>query len=139
MLLFEEIYLKVNLSFLDCEPGQLTSKSIQTRVLCSTGACCFGPVRQRCVLPQNRIITPSQHHIVDVSVEQVAALSSQNELPVPSLDLDSLPPSNSTFVPAGPTRNFSETSTNTIQAPVPQYSSDDPWNTNTRVVNGPSN
>ncbi|THU87977.1 hypothetical protein K435DRAFT_730276 [Dendrothele bispora CBS 962.96] len=73
----------------------------------------------------------------DVSVEQVAALSSQNELPEPNLDLDSLPPSNSTFNPS--TRGYNQTSTNAIQAPAPQYSSDDPWNTGTRVINGPSN
>ncbi|KAJ8469126.1 hypothetical protein ONZ45_g16999 [Pleurotus djamor] len=49
----------------------------------------------------------------DVSIEQVASLSSQNELPEPKLDLDSLKPSTSTFV-----------------APVPTYhrqNTIDPW------------
>ncbi|KAL1674036.1 hypothetical protein EV122DRAFT_269814 [Schizophyllum commune] len=54
----------------------------------------------------------------DVSIEQVAALSSENSLPEPTLDLDSLVPSTSTFYkPASPP----------IASPAPAYSSFDPW------------
>ncbi|KAL1701925.1 hypothetical protein EV121DRAFT_262592 [Schizophyllum commune] len=54
----------------------------------------------------------------DVSIEQVAALSSENSLPEPALDLDSLVPSTSTFYkPASPP----------IASPAPAYSSFDPW------------
>ncbi|TRM65617.1 hypothetical protein BD626DRAFT_398892 [Schizophyllum amplum] len=57
----------------------------------------------------------------DVSIEQVAALSSQNTLPEPSLDLDTLQPSASTFYkPISPP----------ISSPAPAYSSFDPWNPN---------
>ncbi|KAL0572803.1 Sorting nexin mvp1 [Marasmius crinis-equi] len=71
----------------------------------------------------------------DVSIEQVAALSSQNELPEPVLNLDTLPPSTSTFM-SNPT---TPGSTNTVRSPAPAYSADDPWNTNTRFVSPPSN
>uniref|UniRef100_D8Q1I6 Sorting nexin MVP1 n=1 Tax=Schizophyllum commune (strain H4-8 / FGSC 9210) TaxID=578458 RepID=D8Q1I6_SCHCM len=51
-------------------------------------------------------------------IEQVAALSSENSLPEPALDLDSLVPSTSTFYkPASPP----------IASPAPAYSSFDPW------------
>ncbi|KAF9266966.1 hypothetical protein L218DRAFT_1074801 [Marasmius fiardii PR-910] len=73
----------------------------------------------------------------DVSIEQVAALSSQNELPEPSLNLDALPTSTSTF-----SANLASPN-NTIRtpapAPTPSYSTDDPWNTNPRFVTPPSN
>lgn len=52
--------------------------------------------------------------VVDVSIEQVAALSSEDALPEPALDLDRIQASNSTFtVPTVPIRQ------NTL----------DPWNT----------
>ncbi|KAJ7091376.1 hypothetical protein B0H15DRAFT_883656 [Mycena belliarum] len=70
----------------------------------------------------------------DVSIEQVAALSSQNTLPEPALDLSRLPPSASTFSPANYRQNGAG-----IRAPVPAYAADDPWNTNSRVVVAPSN
>ena len=54
--------------------------------------------------------------LVDVSIEQVAALSSQNTLPEPTLDLDKLQTSTSTFVPSP----FRQPSLR------PGYS-DDPW------------
>ncbi|KAJ7043606.1 hypothetical protein C8F04DRAFT_1072694 [Mycena alexandri] len=66
----------------------------------------------------------------DVSIEQVAALSSQNTLPEPALDLSRLPPSASTFVPT----NYRQNSVPGIRAPVPAYATDDPWNTNSRVA-----
>ncbi|KAG6909029.1 hypothetical protein DXG01_002303 [Tephrocybe rancida] len=66
----------------------------------------------------------------DVSIEQVAALSSQNTLPEPALDLSQFQPSTSVFLP--PTPNYRQDSSNTIRAPAPAYSSDDPWNTNPR-------
>ncbi|KIK61749.1 hypothetical protein GYMLUDRAFT_73257 [Collybiopsis luxurians FD-317 M1] len=69
----------------------------------------------------------------DVSIEQVAALSSQNELPEPTLDLDSLQPSLSTFAPPSYRQD------NTIRSPAPQYSADDPWDTSARYVSAPPN
>ncbi|KAF5383512.1 hypothetical protein D9615_003614 [Tricholomella constricta] len=66
----------------------------------------------------------------DVSIEQVAALSSQNTLPEPALDLSRLQPSTSAFVPPAP--NYRQDSAQTIRAPAPAYASDDPWNTNPR-------
>ncbi|TFK39780.1 hypothetical protein BDQ12DRAFT_711883 [Crucibulum laeve] len=71
----------------------------------------------------------------DVSIEQVAALSSQNTLPEPTLDLDRLKPSTSTFSP--PVPNFRQNSTATIRSPAPAYSSDDPWSTNPRLTAPP--
>lgn len=65
--------------------------------------------------------------MVDVSIEQVAALSSQNTLPDPTLDLDRLQPSTSIFAPT-PTAYRRDT-TQTIRPTVPAYS-DDPWSTN---------
>ncbi|KAG7093699.1 hypothetical protein E1B28_007354 [Marasmius oreades] len=69
----------------------------------------------------------------DVSIEQVAALSSQNELPEPTLNLDALPISTSTFSTNTANPN------NAISSPAPPYSTEDPWNTNTRFVSPPSN
>lgn len=54
-------------------------------------------------------------------MEQVAALSSQNELPEPSLNMSALPPSLSTF-------NAAHDVDNTPHSPAPAYASDDPWN-----------
>ncbi|KAJ7504358.1 hypothetical protein B0H11DRAFT_1981877 [Mycena galericulata] len=71
----------------------------------------------------------------DVSIEQVAALSSQNTLPEPALDLSRLPPSASTFAPV----NYRQNSSAGIRAPVPAYATDDPWNTNSRVGIAPNN
>ncbi|KIY63578.1 hypothetical protein CYLTODRAFT_359731 [Cylindrobasidium torrendii FP15055 ss-10] len=62
----------------------------------------------------------------DVSVEQVAALSSQNTLPEPALDLESLTTSVSTFAPS----NIRQ-STAPARASIPSYA-DDPWNTGSR-------
>lgn len=58
----------------------------------------------------------------DVSVEQVAALAQQNDLPEPSLDLSSLTATPSAFVYNKPNLDV------TARAPAPAYSSDDPWN-----------
>ncbi|KAJ3503320.1 hypothetical protein NMY22_g18288 [Coprinellus aureogranulatus] len=63
----------------------------------------------------------------DVSIEQVAALSSQNTLPEPALDLSRLQPSTSIFAPT-PTPYRRDTA-QTIRPPVPGYT-DDPWSTN---------
>jgi sorting nexin-8 len=70
----------------------------------------------------------------DISIEQVAALSSQNTLPEPSLNLDALQPSTSSFAPAN-------VKSIPVRSPAPAYSADDPWNTATRfpaVGTGPS-
>ncbi|PPQ73571.1 hypothetical protein CVT26_010372 [Gymnopilus dilepis] len=74
----------------------------------------------------------------DVSIEQVAALSSQNTLPEPALDLDRLQPSVSTITSSSPTsrRNISQP---TPRPPLPAYSSDDPWNSNPRFAGAPTN
>jgi sorting nexin-8 len=61
---------------------------------------------------------------VDVSIEQVAALASQNTLPEPSLDLSSLQPSTSDFTT--PTPAYRPPAP---RSPAPNYSTDDPWNT----------
>lgn len=72
--------------------------------------------------------------LADVSIEQVAALSQNNTLPEPALDLDSIQPSTgaSNFVPPVYRQN------STIRAPVPAYA-DDPWNSNpnTRFTTAP--
>ncbi|KAG5638358.1 hypothetical protein H0H81_000492 [Sphagnurus paluster] len=65
----------------------------------------------------------------DVSIEQVAALSSQNTLPEPTLDLSRLQTSTSAFAPP---INYRRDSVQTVRAPAPAYSSDDPWNTTPR-------
>jgi sorting nexin-8 len=71
----------------------------------------------------------------DVSIEQVAALSSQNTLPEPSLDLQTLQPSTSTFA-----SSISNDRQNpAIRSPLPAYSSEDPWsNTRFNAVINPS-
>lgn len=68
-----------------------------------------------------------------MSIEQVAALSSQNTLPEPTLDLSNLQPS-SAILPS----NTRKGSTPTVRTPLPAYSSDDPWNTNPRFTNIPA-
>lgn len=62
--------------------------------------------------------------ILDVSVEQVAALASQNTLPEPSLNLDLLPSSTSNVAALQFNRQNSAPRVST----VPSYS-EDPWNT----------
>ncbi|PPQ91882.1 hypothetical protein CVT25_000757 [Psilocybe cyanescens] len=66
----------------------------------------------------------------DVSIEQVAALSSQNTLPEPTLDLQTIS-TVSSLAPI-PRRDTNQT----IRAPLPAYSSDDPWNSNPRFTGG---
>ena len=68
--------------------------------------------------------------LIDVSIEQVASLSSQNTLPEPTLDLTRLQPSVSTIVPASRKPP--------LRASLPSYSSEDPWNANTRFTGLPS-
>ncbi|KAH7890822.1 hypothetical protein F5I97DRAFT_1975354 [Phlebopus sp. FC_14] len=58
----------------------------------------------------------------DISVEQVAVFATENNLPTPTLNLDSLHPSASTFSSA-----YSSYRQNTIRATVPTYASEDPW------------
>ena len=70
-----------------------------------------------------------------MSIEQVAALSSQNTLPEPTLDLSNLQPSSS-ILPSGAVASKKNTPS-TINVPVPAYSSDDPWNTNPRFTHIP--
>ena len=56
------------------------------------------------------------------------ALSSQNALPEPALDLSRIPPSTSWFVP--PLNYYRQTIGQPVRPTPPSYSSDDPWNTN---------
>jgi sorting nexin-8 len=69
----------------------------------------------------------------DISIERVAALAEQNELPEPSLDLISLPPSFSEF--ASSSQGLGAR-TNTA-LPVYTPSTDDPWNTASRPSPAP--
>jgi hypothetical protein len=71
--------------------------------------------------------------VIDVSIEQVAALSSQSTLPEPTLDLTRLQPSMST-IPTTRKPNASP-----LRATLPSYSSEDPWNSNARFTGLPSN
>jgi sorting nexin-8 len=64
---------------------------------------------------------------VDVSIEQVAALASQNTLPEPSLNLSSLQPSTSAFTV--PNAAYRQQTAPIPRSPAPNYSADDPWNT----------
>ena len=74
--------------------------------------------------------------MADASIEQVAALSSQNTLPEPQLDLESFPPSLSTF--SGPTANYGQNVGAPLRSPAPAYASDDPWSTTRYSTAGPS-
>jgi sorting nexin-8 len=72
--------------------------------------------------------------MVDVSIEQVAALASQNTLPEPSLHLDSLPSSTTNvaalqFARQNPTR---ETPNRAVS-----YNTENPWNGVVPGVTGP--
>ena len=71
--------------------------------------------------------------VVDVSIEQVAALSSQNTLPEPTVDLTRLQSSVSTIIA---TRKHSAPPD---RASLPSYSSEDPWNSNVRFAGLPTN
>jgi sorting nexin-8 len=71
--------------------------------------------------------------VLDVSIEQVAVLSSQNTLPEPKLDLTRLQPYIPTIVPA--TR---KSNTSPLRASLPSYSSEDPWNSNSRFTGLPA-
>lgn len=72
---------------------------------------------------------------VDVSIEQVAALSSQNALPEPLLNLEALLPSKSAFT--APALGYRQNSGPPARSPAPAYSSEDPWNS-ARYQAGPS-
>ncbi len=70
-----------------------------------------------------------------MSIEQVAALSSRNDLPEPKLDLSALVPSVSTFQPPPPP-TYRQNTTSTVAAPgrSPGGITDDPWATGTSNV-----
>ncbi|EGN96804.1 hypothetical protein SERLA73DRAFT_111513 [Serpula lacrymans var. lacrymans S7.3] len=61
----------------------------------------------------------------DISIEQVAAAASQNNLPEPSLNLESLQPSTSAFTTPYP--NYRQNSGPPLRSPAPAYASEDPW------------
>jgi len=79
-------------------------------------------------------ITKTWPAVLDVSIEQVAALSSQNTLPEPTLDLARLQSSVSTIVPT-----IRKQTAPPVRAPLPSYSSEDPWSSNARFAGLPSN
>ncbi|KAH7908926.1 hypothetical protein BJ138DRAFT_1067954 [Hygrophoropsis aurantiaca] len=62
----------------------------------------------------------------DISVEQVAALAAENNLPEPTLNLDAIQSSNSVF--SAPFPNYRQNST-AVRVTAPSYASDDPWST----------
>ena len=81
-----------------------------------------------------------QHTFSDLSIEQVAALASQNALPVPTLDLDAIAPSTSTLTAPAYYRRDSTSMSASMPAlspslpgstprrvPQHRYTSDDPW------------
>ncbi|KAL4065857.1 hypothetical protein V8B97DRAFT_1932324 [Scleroderma yunnanense] len=60
----------------------------------------------------------------DVSIEQVAALAAENNLPIPTLPLDTLQPSSSTF-----SSSYTPYRQNTMAAlRAPTFASENPWN-----------
>jgi sorting nexin-8 len=67
----------------------------------------------------------------DISIEHVAALAEQNDLPAPSLDLSSLPPSFSDLSIPG------QGAGSAMNVPPPFYSNDDPWSTATQPTPAP--
>ena len=94
-----------------------------------------GPLR-RCFQTRSDgadLICVSFSSLLDVSIEEVAALSSQNTLPEPSLNLDSLQVTVSTINP--PVRK--PTAAPSGRAPLPAYAADDPWTTNARYATLP--
>lgn len=94
---------------IDREPGQLQTSRFEARVLRGSGACCTCAARERLVLVVGLSLAQWLTRPLDISIEQVAALSSQNTLPEPSLDLDRLQTSTSTFVhpqPPPPMRGY---------------------------------
>ncbi|KAF9223972.1 hypothetical protein BS17DRAFT_829865 [Gyrodon lividus] len=58
----------------------------------------------------------------DIGIEQVAALAAENNLPIPTLNLDSLQSSTSAF-----TSSYSPYRQNTIRSSPHTYASEDPW------------
>lgn len=66
--------------------------------------------------------------ISEVSIEQVASLTARNELPIPTLDLEAIAPTASSFTSQSGYRNNSSAAP-TPPRPLanPSYSSDDPW------------
>lgn len=82
-----------------------------------------------------------RHPPTDPSIEQVAALASQNALPIPRLDLSSFRNPADT---AAPSYNRGDTMDTTPQrphthSPAPAYSSDDPWQIHARGSVGTNN
>lgn len=61
-------------------------------------------------------------YLADISIEQVAALGADNNLPIPTLDLDALQPSASAFSSPYPTYRQ-----NTVRSTPPSYPTEDPW------------
>lgn len=67
---------------------------------------------------------------LDLSIEQVASLAAQDALPIPSLDLEAIVPTTSSFSPQPAYRRDSSSVTTPPRAMAqPSYSSDDPWQT----------
>lgn len=62
-------------------------------------------------------------YLADISIEQVAALGAENNLPIPTLNLDALQPSTSAF--STPYPSYRQ---NTVRPTLPNYPTEDPWN-----------
>lgn len=60
----------------------------------------------------------------DISIEQVAALAAENDLPIPTLDINTLHSSSSTF--SAPDNSYRQNTMTTIRPPT--FASEDPWN-----------
>ena len=73
--------------------------------------------------------------ILDVSIEQVAALASQNTLPEPSLHLDSLP---SSTINVAALQLARQNPTRETPNRAPTYNAENPWNGAIPGVTGPS-
>lgn len=72
-----------------------------------------------------------QVYLADISIERVAVLGAENNLPIPSLNLDALQPSASAF-----TTPYSTYRQNTVRPSPTSYTTEDPWNF-PRYVGGP--
>lgn len=60
----------------------------------------------------------------DISIEQVAALAAENDLPIPALDIDTLQSRSSTF--SSPYMPYRQNTMTTVRPPT--FAAEDPWN-----------
>lgn len=74
-------------------------------------------------------------YLADISIEQIAALGAENNLPIPSLNLDALQPSTSAF-----STSYSPYRQSAVKPTLPSYPTEDPWNIPRYggIIGGPS-